>query len=128
MSHLNNCELGGLLQAYARTQAREGRVSATKQFEGKIERRFRDRIDVLGIDTERLLAVDAADVLSELEFLEREAALEDASIRRVHDKYDLRKRELNDDETKAPRRDHRVHTGGHRTTTRYGPGGKRGQR
>lgn len=82
MSDRDTKELGRLLQEYAR--ARWGSNPDGREAERlsiRLDRTFRDRIEMLGMDVERLLGVDPDQVLPELQALEREAALEDAGAR-----------------------------------------------
>lgn len=72
--------LAALIREYA--VARWGRTpdrAAAAALGARLDRRTRDRVDVLGGDAERLLAVEVCQVIDELEKLEAEAALEDAS-------------------------------------------------
>lgn len=71
--------LGAFIQEYA--AARWGRTpdrSAAAELGSRLDRKTRDRVDVLGGDAERLLAVEVDQVIHELEKLEAEAVLEDA--------------------------------------------------
>lgn len=74
--------LAVLIQSYA--AARWGKApdrAAAAELGGRLDRKTRDRVDMLGGDAEQLLAVAVAHVMSELERLEAEAALEDATAR-----------------------------------------------
>lgn len=75
----NTTEIGALMQDYLR--ARWGRTpdkEAAEELGARLERTLRNRLDMLGADAERLLDIEPARVMAELEALEREAALEDA--------------------------------------------------
>jgi hypothetical protein len=75
----NTTEIGALMQDYLR--ARWGRTpdkEAAEELGGRLDRALRNRLDVLGADAERLLDIEPARMMTELEALEREAALEDA--------------------------------------------------
>jgi hypothetical protein len=79
MSELGSEELGALVQAYTRAKwGSEGDPSGADRLGARLDRQLRDRVDVLGVDGERLLTVRPADVLATLEALEREAFREDA--------------------------------------------------
>ncbi|MBN2702294.1 MAG: hypothetical protein ACPW60_14015 [Methylohalobius sp. ZOD2] len=71
--------IGALIQSYVR--AKWGCLpddGAGTDLSLALGPELRDRIDILGLDGERLLDVAPAAVLAELELLEREAAREDA--------------------------------------------------
>jgi hypothetical protein len=80
MSLMDGHTLGDLIHAYARARwSRDADVHAATDLGVRLGRELRDRIDVLGMDAERLLTAPPADALSRLEALEKEAMLEDAS-------------------------------------------------
>lgn len=74
---MNGQLVGGLVQAYAYTRWHE--PSKTFEIEclgQRLEPNLRKRVDALGAQAKRLLTVDCADVLMELEALEGEEATE----------------------------------------------------
>ncbi|MEY6432504.1 hypothetical protein ABC977_08815 [Thioalkalicoccus limnaeus] len=120
--------LGALIQAYLLARwGEEPDASALTELAAGLEPGLRDRIDVLGLDGERLLDVGAEAVLAELESLERAAAREDARVANAADR--IRGREAKQHSAARPeRRDPRVPPGRPRPSA--GPGGRRsrGQR
>nr|MBS0021316.1 hypothetical protein [Gammaproteobacteria bacterium] len=75
MTERNEEQPGALIQAYL--PARWGDTPDDGAAIGpgaRLDDGLRDRVDQLGVDGERLLQVSAAQVLAELERLEREAA------------------------------------------------------
>lgn len=108
MSKPEGKELGALLQAYARAcLGGNADPQAANSAGARIERELRDRIDVLGADVERLLAVDAHDVLAELEALETEAALEDAGSQSMAHRANTEAKVQRQGQARRPGRDNR---------------------
>lgn len=79
MSMTEDHMLGELIHAYARARWSGGaHKQAADDLGARLGRSLRDRIDVLGLDAERLLTAAPAEALSRLEALEQEAMLEDS--------------------------------------------------
>lgn len=79
MSMTEDPTLGELIHAYARARwSGEPHKDAADALGARLGRDLRNRIDVLGLDAERLLTATPAEALSRLEALEREAMLEDS--------------------------------------------------
>jgi hypothetical protein len=115
MSKPEGKELGALLQAYARAcLGGNADLQAANSAGARIERELRDRIDVLGADVERLLAVDANDALAELEALETEAAREDAGSQSMAHRANTEAKVRRQDPANRPGRANRVRSPGHR--------------
>jgi len=73
--------LGELVQEYVRLKGTRGCPPERANSIGQdLGRALRSRIDVLGIDGERLLDVAQSEVLQNLEELEKQAALEDSGM------------------------------------------------
>lgn len=80
---LNNTKLGTLAQAYAAARwSHRPDAGDAARIGDSLDSALRDRIDALGLDAERLLAVTPDHVLHELQALEKEAILEDAGALR----------------------------------------------
>jgi len=74
-------QLGALIQAYLRSRwGDEHEASEVGRMAAAIEPELKDRVDILGLDGEALLEVQAEAVLAKLEALERAAALEDGRV------------------------------------------------
>lgn len=79
MSLMEDHALGDLIHAYTRARWRgDGQKQDADDLGARLGRSLRDRIDVLGLDAERLLTAAPAEALSRLEALEQEAMLEDS--------------------------------------------------
>ncbi|MEX2643995.1 MAG: hypothetical protein WD270_11100 [Acetobacterales bacterium] len=82
MSNTQEHESGATIQAYVRARMQGHATAADRaRVAEMLPSCLRARIDALGVDRERLLAVAPEDVTAALEALEREAELEDAGIR-----------------------------------------------
>lgn len=119
---------GAMIQAYVRTRWGDATdVALVARSEAGLEPELRNRIDILGFDAERLLNVDAAAVLIELEKLEQAAAREDARVAAAANR--IRAREVNDQDAASPaRRDPGMHPGRPRQAAGHGRRRQRGQR
>ncbi len=72
---------GLIIQDYVRAKCGRGGVTLSADELGrKLDPGLRERIDLLGIDDEKLLAVKPEDVMSRLEHLERDALREDSGV------------------------------------------------
>lgn len=81
MSDSNPDGLGELIQAYVRSRWGGVPLPEGEAPPGELlDQALRDRVDVLGFDSDELLSVPAHEVLATLERLENEAAREDARI------------------------------------------------
>lgn len=120
--------LGAMIQAYLRAHWSDDPDEAAMARSGEgLEPRLRDRIDILGLDGERLLDVGAEAVLVELEKLEQAAAREDALVAPAADR--IRAREVNCHDTAKPARgDPGMRPGQHRQPAGHGRRRQRGQR
>ena len=115
MSKPEDKELGALIQDYARAcLGGAPDLQAANSAGVRIERELRDRIDVLGADVERLLAVDANNALAELEALETEAAREDAGRQSMAHRANTEATVQRRSQARRPGRDNRLDSAGPR--------------
>jgi hypothetical protein len=74
-------DCGPMIQDYVRARWRRGGVTLSADELGrKLDPALRERIDLLGIDDEKLLGVKPEEVMSRLERLERDALREDSGV------------------------------------------------
>jgi hypothetical protein len=112
MSLMDGSTLGALIHAYARSRwSGDANEQAADDLGARLGRDLRDRIDVLGMDADRLLTATPADALVRLEALEKEAMLEDASASSQAAKVHAREEVRQQNNAKAPARDHRARPG-----------------
>jgi hypothetical protein len=72
---------GLMIQDYVRARLRRGGVTLSADELGrKLDPDLRERIDLLGIDDEKLLGVKPEEVMARLERLERDALREDSGV------------------------------------------------
>jgi hypothetical protein len=122
-------ELGVLMQQYARCWWEGSRDrEAADRLGTRLGRDLRDRIDVLGIDIERLLAVDPARAPAELETLEKEAALENAAVPPAIARLGAGKERHPHAQAENSRSDTRMRSGGYYEPARYGRHRQRSER
>jgi hypothetical protein len=77
----NGKDFGPLIQDYVRAKWGRGDKTVTADELGrKLDPALRERIDLLGVDDEKLLAVQPQEVISRIEALERDALREDSQI------------------------------------------------
>jgi hypothetical protein len=115
MSLMDGNTLGDLIHAYARARwSGDANEQAANDLGGRLGRDLRDRIDVLGMDAERLLTATPADALMRLEALEKEAMLEDASAPSQAAKVRAHEEVRHQDHFKAPSRGQRARPGKNR--------------
>jgi hypothetical protein len=112
MANMNKTKLGALMQTYASTKRLQRSDNRDAGGSGAgLERELCHRIDALGIDAERLLIVDPADALKELEALERQAAQEDAGADKAASRVRAREEVHMHGQAEAQRRDHQMRRG-----------------
>lgn len=74
-------DFGPIIQDYVRARLRRGGVTqSADELGSKLDPGLRERIDLLGIDDEKLLGVKPEEVISRLERLERDALHEDSGV------------------------------------------------
>ena len=78
MDRLTNAMVGSRIQDYVRAKWR--RSDSIARLADLIDPALRARIDLLGIDDQRLLTAHSDKVLSLIEELERQARVEDAAV------------------------------------------------
>jgi hypothetical protein len=77
----NGKDFGPIIQDYVRAKWGRGDKTLTADELGrKLDPALRERIDLLGVDDEKLLAVQPQDVISRIEALERDALREDSQV------------------------------------------------
>lgn len=112
MSLTDGNTLGDLIHAYARARwSGDANEQAADDLGLRLGRDLRDRIDVLGMDAERLLTAMPADALIRLEALEKEAMLEDASASSRAAKIHAGEQGRQQNKGKGPLRDRRPRPG-----------------
>lgn len=115
MSEVSRKRIGRSIQEYARSKQGGGAGTEGAPFGGAgIDPALRDRVDMLGIDCERLLEVPPERALGQLEALEREAEREDAQAKRLADRVRAAEERAIDDTENRARGDHRVRAGKYR--------------
>ena len=79
--HTNGKDFGPIIQDYVRAKWGRGDMSLTADELGrKLDPALRERVDLLGVDDEKLLAVQPQDVIGRIEALERDALREDSQV------------------------------------------------
>jgi len=77
----NGTDFGPIIQDYVRAKwGRGGSALSADELGRKLDPALRERIDLLGVDDEKLLAVQPQDVIGRIEALEREALREDSQV------------------------------------------------
>ena len=77
----SDTDFGPLIQDYVRAKwGRGGSTLTADELGRKLDPTLRERIDLLGVDDEKLLAVPPQDVISRIEGLERDALREDSQV------------------------------------------------
>jgi hypothetical protein len=77
----NGKGFGPIIQDYVRAKWGRGDKTQTADELGrKLDPALRERIDLLGVDDEKLLGVQPHEVISRIEALEREALREDSQV------------------------------------------------
>jgi hypothetical protein len=77
----NGKDFGPIIQDYVRAKWGRGDKTLTADELGrKLDPALRERIDLLGVDDEKLLGVQPHDVISRIEALERDALREDSQV------------------------------------------------
>lgn len=120
-------QLGALIQDYIRAKwaHNPGGDAAAGLSEG-LSAGIRERVDILGCDGERLLALAPVEVLAALEGLEREAAQEDARVATTRAR--IQKEANIHNATNPLRRDQHAHPGQPRKPAKHGHRRQRNQR
>jgi hypothetical protein len=78
---IDQSETGLMIQDYIRAKSRRGGIAESAEELGrKLESALRERIDLLGVDDEKLLVVKPEDVLGRIAELERDALREDSGV------------------------------------------------
>ena len=74
-------DFGPIIQDYVRAKWGRGDTTLTADELGcKLDPALRERVDLLGVDDEKLLGVQPHDVISRIEALERDALREDSQV------------------------------------------------
>ena len=77
----NGKDFGPIIQDYVRAKwGRGDKASTADELGRKLDPALRERVDLLGVDDEKLLAVQPRDVISRIEALERDALREDSQV------------------------------------------------
>ena len=77
----NGKDFGPIIQDYVRAKwGRGDKTSTADELGRKLDPALRERVDLLGVDDEKLLAVQPQDVIARIEALEREALQEDSQV------------------------------------------------
>jgi hypothetical protein len=77
----NDKDFGPLIQDYVRAKwGRGGLTLSADELGRKLDPALRERVDLLGVDDEKLLGVKPEDVIRRIEALERDALREDSQI------------------------------------------------
>jgi hypothetical protein len=77
----NGKDFGPIIQDYVRAKWGRGDKTLTAEELGrKLDPALRERIDLLGVDDEKLLNVKPEDVIGRIEALERDALREDSQV------------------------------------------------
>jgi hypothetical protein len=79
--HANGKDFGPIIQDYVRAKWGRGDKATTAEDLGsKLDPALRERVDLLGVDDEKLLAVQPHEVNGRIEALERDALREDSQV------------------------------------------------
>ena len=77
----NGKDFGPIIQDYVRAKWGRGDMTLTADELGRrLDPALRERVDLLGVDDEKLLAVQPHDVIGRIEALERDALREDSQV------------------------------------------------
>ena len=77
----NGKDFGPIIQDYVRAKWGRGDNTLTADELGrKLDPALRERVDLLGVDDEKLLGVQPQEVISRIEALERDALREDSQV------------------------------------------------
>jgi hypothetical protein len=78
---INDKDFGPMIQDYVRAKWGRGDMTVTADELGrKLDPALRERVDLLGVDDEKLLGVRPEEVIRRIESLEREALREDSGV------------------------------------------------